>query len=310
MKWNNPYFRQVQLLVAVLPLVAKESCFALKGGTAINLFVRDLPRLSVDIDLVYVPFDDREQALRTVREALTRIALDVEAHIQGSTTIRSYNHSNALRLIVAREDLRIKIELSPVLRGTIHTPELRTVRQKVESVFGYAELPVLSFAELFAGKICAALDRQHPRDLFDIKLLLENEGFGEDLRKAFLVYLISHPRPIAEVLCPTSKDIRHVFEAEFAQMTEIPIQIEELEATRDRLVTAIHESLSEDEKQFLISFKARTPNWSLLGINGVERLPAVKWKLLNLERMSKEKHRKALQTLEKVLSAIQRDLMS
>lgn len=103
---------------------------------------------------------------------------------------------------------------------------------------------------------------QHPRDLFDIKLLLENEGFGEDLRKAFLVYFISHPRPIAEVLCPTSKDIRHVFEAEFAQMTEIPIQIEELEATRDRLVTAIHESLTEDEKQFLISFKASGGSWA------------------------------------------------
>lgn len=51
---NYIYRRQVQLLVRVLPLVDTEKCFALKGGTAINLFYRALPRLSVDIDLLYI----------------------------------------------------------------------------------------------------------------------------------------------------------------------------------------------------------------------------------------------------------------
>ena len=51
----SPYYAQVRLLVRELPVVAKETCFALKGGTALNLFVRDMPRLSVDIDLAYVP---------------------------------------------------------------------------------------------------------------------------------------------------------------------------------------------------------------------------------------------------------------
>ncbi len=50
---NNPFTEQVRLLVALLPRVAKQECFALKGGTAINMFLRDMPRLSVDIDLAY-----------------------------------------------------------------------------------------------------------------------------------------------------------------------------------------------------------------------------------------------------------------
>jgi predicted nucleotidyltransferase component of viral defense system len=61
---NNRYRKQVQLLVRVLPLVDVETCFALKGGTAINLFYRELPRLSVDIDLLYIPRDDRDTALK------------------------------------------------------------------------------------------------------------------------------------------------------------------------------------------------------------------------------------------------------
>lgn len=64
---NNIYSKQVQLLVRVLPLVDTEKCFALKGGTAINLFYRALPRLSVDIDLLYIPMDNRENALINIK---------------------------------------------------------------------------------------------------------------------------------------------------------------------------------------------------------------------------------------------------
>jgi hypothetical protein len=74
MNKDTIYFRQVQLLVRIIPLIASESCFALKGGTAINLFVRDIPRLSVDIDLVYLPMDERETALQNIRAALTTYA--------------------------------------------------------------------------------------------------------------------------------------------------------------------------------------------------------------------------------------------
>ena len=71
------YVKQVRLLVNVLPYIAKEGCFALKGGTAINLFVRDLPRLSVDIDLAYLGFEGRETAFKNINAALQRIVNDL-----------------------------------------------------------------------------------------------------------------------------------------------------------------------------------------------------------------------------------------
>lgn len=78
---NNIYRRQVQLLVRVLPLVDTEKCFALKGGTAINLFYRALPRLSVDIDLLYIPMDDRETALLNIKAALSRLSILIQEKI-------------------------------------------------------------------------------------------------------------------------------------------------------------------------------------------------------------------------------------
>ncbi|MBX3737982.1 MAG: nucleotidyl transferase AbiEii/AbiGii toxin family protein [Candidatus Didemnitutus sp.] len=71
---NTPFFRQADLLVQVVPFVNAEACFALKGGTAINFFVRDFPRLSVDIDLVYLALEDRPTTLRGIDAALQRIA--------------------------------------------------------------------------------------------------------------------------------------------------------------------------------------------------------------------------------------------
>lgn len=181
---GNVYYKQVQLLVQLLPLVAEESCFALKGGTAINLFIRELPRLSVDIDLVYLPMQDRNEALAGIAAALARIKERILHALPKAKVIEAYkNKPDAMRLVVSNNNVQIKIELSPVLRGTVFEPELRTICTKVESEFGYAEIPVVSLADLYAGKICAALDRQHPRDLFDVMWLLNNEGLTDEIRK-------------------------------------------------------------------------------------------------------------------------------
>ena len=189
---NSAYNQQVKLLVRLLSIVAKETCFALKGGTAINLFVRDLPRLSVDMDLVYLPLEDRDTALKNVRAALTRIAADIKQEIPGCDVIAAHVDTESLRIFVSHDGSRIKIELSPVMRGSVFPPTFISVKPSVELEFGYAEMSVLTLPDLYAGKLCAALDRQHPRDLFDVKLLLENEGISADLRRTFLVYLISH----------------------------------------------------------------------------------------------------------------------
>ncbi len=304
MRKDSIYYRQVQLLVRVLPLLDSEKCFALKGGTAINLFYRPMPRLSVDIDLLYLPSHGRTEALLNIRAALTRLSALIRKTIKGIQIQNTHEQSDALRLILQLADVRIKVELSPVIRGTVFPPEKMEVNALVEKEFGYAEIQVASLPDLYAGKICAALDRQHPRDLFDVKYLLENEGFTEDLRKTFLVFLISHQRPMSELLSPNRKDIRETFVAEFSQMTEDEVTVEDLEATREQLIEIIHSNMSSDERNFLLSFKARNPTWELLGLSNFEEvsnLPSVQWKLINLTNMDNVKHKEAYQKLEKVL---------
>ena len=160
---------------------------------------------------------------------------------------------------------------------------------------------VLSLQDLYGGKICAALDRQHPRDFFDIKLLLENEGLTEEIRKAFIVYLISHSRPMSELLDPNFKDIQSVFENEFQGMTRESVSLKQLLDTRDKLVKCIHSDLTSNERKFILSVKERRPDWELLGLDGIDRLPAVQWKFQNLERMEREKHAEAVERLKRCL---------
>jgi predicted nucleotidyltransferase component of viral defense system len=304
---NRDYYaQQVQLLVRVLPLIDTEKCFALKGGTAINLY-RPLPRLSVDIDLLYLPLEEREQALPAIRAALTRISNLITKTIVGAQVKNAHEQSDALRLIVLYSGVRIKIELSPVIRGTVFSEKRMAVCDLVQEKFGYAQLQVASLPDVYAGKICAALDRQHPRDLFDVKFLLENEGFTESLRKTFLIFLISHQRPMVELLAPHRKDIRGVYRSEFVQMAQVDVPVEELENIRETLIETIRTSLTGAEKSFLLSFKSRLPEWNLLGMDNpeaIQNLPSVRWKLRNLEQMPERKHRDSLQKLSRVLGIL------
>jgi len=300
---SSIYYKQVQLLMQVLPFVAKQACFALKGGTAINLFVREFPRLSVDIDLVYLPIKARDEALDEICEALDVISADLKTAFKDAEITEAYKSKrDSLRLIVARNGVQIKVELSPVLRGTVYEPNLMEVCEAVEEEFGYVEVPVVALADLYAGKICAALDRQHPRDLFDVKWLLDNEGLTDDIRKAFLVYLSSHNRPMAELLKPQYKELSAIYAGEFANMAETDVPLEELVAVRERLVELIHQGLTESEKGFLLTFKSREPDWALLGLEGVSELPAIKWKQINLAKMPENKHKLALEKLKGILA--------
>jgi predicted nucleotidyltransferase component of viral defense system len=304
MNVDTIYYKQVQLLVRVLPLIATEDCFALKGGTAINLFVRDVPRLSVDIDLVYLPMDDRKTALEKIRAALTRISRLIEKTIPQSHVQNAHQQSDALRLIVEQNGIRIKIELSPVIRGTVFGEKILSISKVATEHFGYAEFPVVSLPDLYAGKIAAALDRQHPRDLYDVKFLLENEGFTDDFRKTFLVYLISHQRPMSELLRPNFKELKEIYENEFVRMTTQEITLEELLETRKQLVKLIHDTITDDEKQFLLGFKSMKPEWNLLGLENPEAvslLPSVRWKIININKLGAKKHAEALDKLKVIL---------
>ena len=288
MPLSEHYQRQVALLVEAIPLVATEADFALKGGTAINLFIRDMPRLSVDIDLTYLPVAERPQSLGAIDAAMKRIAAKLREKLPGAQVTEAQNAREGIvtKLVLRRGNAQIKIEVTPVLRGCVFAPEVRTVSPTVEALFGFAQMQVVSFADLYAGKIMAALDRQHPRDLFDIRDLLANEGISDDLRRAFIVYLISHDRPISEVLAPNRKDITHEFDHGFDGMTTDGVTLDELIAARERLIASIARDMPEPHKQFLLEFKRGTPNWDLLGVPGAAELPAVRWKQINLDKLS------------------------
>lgn len=300
---NSPYYRQVQLLIRLLPFIFQGRGFALKGGTAINLFFRNFPRLSVDIDLVYLGGEDREQALAAIHKALDRIAITVEQALTGAVVTKSYEQKpDALRLLVNHNNASIKIELSPVLRGVVHTPEIRPVVAQVEQEFGFAEVPVVAFEDLYAGKICAMLDRQHPRDFFDVLLLLENEGVSNNLRKAFLIYLVSHQRPMEEMLAPRWQPLQAILENEFQGMAFRRVSTEELESAGKKILGILLAAMTDNEKHFLCAFYHGSPDWEALGLDSINELPAVKWKLHNIEKMASSKREASLAMLQQVLN--------
>ena len=301
METNNIYYKQVQLLMSVLPTVAKQTCFALKGGTAINLFVRDLPRLSVDIDLTYIEKGNRDESLNKIKQAMQSIQADLQK--RGFAVSESQNKGVLTRILVSNKETQIKIETTPVMRETVHVPTMKTVTPYVEDQFGFAEINMLDFNDLYAGKLCAALDRQHPRDLYDVKLLLENEGVSKELKNTFLVYLISSPRPMVELINPNIKPLTEVYEKEFETMTSTYVPVEQLAETREQLISTLNNMLTDFDKEFLLDIKRDTANWANFHYPHVEHLPAVAWKLINLDKMSPEARKAACNKLEQALYA-------
>jgi predicted nucleotidyltransferase component of viral defense system len=302
------YEDQVRLLLAVLPFVAAERCFALKGGTAINLFERDLPRLSVDIDLTFVGFEGREEAFAIIRDALGRIAINIERALPNTHArlVHQVDSGLEVKLHVQRYRTQIKIEVNPTLRGIAFPARDMACSKSVQERFEtFVRMPVVSQGELFGGKICAALDRQHPRDLFDVSLLLSDNGMTPDIRMGAILGLVSHNRPLDELLRPNLKDRTQAFNGEFEGMTFSPFSYEEHVATLHTLVAEIHTTLMDTDRQFLISFQEGEPDWTLLGNQDATQLPAPAWKLENLKKLRLEnpkKHAEGLARLKGILT--------
>lgn len=300
---ESSFYKRSAFMVQMIPLISREKCFALKGGTAINYFIRDLPRLSVDIDLTYVPIEDRELSLRSLHDALERIAERITKTISGVQILRSSDSGRTFKLIIKNPDGIVKIEPNTIVRGTLLPVEIRKVTKTVVELFEVApSMQVLSISELYGGKLCAAMGRQHPRDLFDVKILLEHEGITKEIIKAFVVYLASSPRPMNELLKPNLKDMRRVFDKEFFGMTSMDVKYEALVDTRKTMMETIRKGLSGDQRKFLLSLKEGEPDWSLAGWPNVERLPAIQWKLANIRKMDKGKHKKMVQNLKQALA--------
>ena len=296
------YQHQVRLLLQILPFIGKAEVFALKGGTAINFFVRDFPRLSVDIDLTYLPVKNRKDSLKEISQGVQLISQEIEKRMP-DTTVSTRQSGGALsKILIRREDAQIKVEVNTVLRGSIFESVEMELSPNLQQEFEtFVALKTLSFEDLYGGKLCAALDRQHPRDLFDVRLLLKKEGITDGVRRAFIGYLISHSRPMHELLNPNTINIEDLYYKEFEGMTEEEDILNELINVQRKLPVLLLNQITDKEKEFLISFKKGNPDWLLISLPGLEKLPGVKWKLLNISKMNVQKHEMALEKLKKVL---------
>lgn len=304
---NPHYLDTARMLAQVAPLVFHDDTFALKGGTAINLFVRDMPRLSVDLDLVFADHSlPREQALARIHEHLREAAARLTR--RGFTVHIPVAEAGETKLLVRSGRIEVKVEANHVMRGTVHpvrrasfTPASR------ETLLADVDIPLVSLEDMYGGKLCAALDRQHPRDLFDVMQLYANEGITPGIRRAFVVYLACGKRPMHELLYPQLRDIRYDHEHNFQGMTAEPVPIDALLATRDRLVRQIQRELDDRERRFLVSLARAEPEWPLVEVGHIEQLPGVRWKLQNLEQLRRTNARKfaeQAQVLESRLAAI------
>ena len=297
------YRKQVTLLLRVLPIVAVQRKFALKGGTAINFFWRDFPRLSVDIDVTYVPVKDRSESLADIKKCVRKIADDITNQIPDARVTTKQSGGTDSRLIIRVAGAQIKFEVNTVLRGTLFDPVEKDLAAKVQYDFElFSANQTLAFEDLYGGKLCAALDRQHPRDLFDIKLLLENEGITENIRIAFIGYLISHSRPLNELLNPNFNDLGEVYRNEFKGMEFESVTLDDLRSVQHELPALLIEGLTDKEKEFLLTFQQLEPQWDLFPVSHLKKLPGVRWKLRNIEKMDSKKHNEMKSKLENVLT--------
>jgi predicted nucleotidyltransferase component of viral defense system len=299
---NHHYHKQVALLISVIPEIALDPRFALHGGTAINFFHRDMPRLSVDVDLTYIPIEDRETSFANISVALTNIKSTIEKRLQGS---RVEHKVELHKLLVSHNDAIIKIEVSQIVRGTLGAVTEKMLCKKAQEKFDtFCSINIVPNGQLYGGKVCAAMDRQHPRDIFDVKHLMQREGFTKEIKEGFLFRLLSSDRSIQDVLFPNLQDQRLAMSNQFAGMSEEQFNYEEYEFIRETMVKTVQASITEEDKLFILGYKNCKPDWSIYNF---EAYPSIKWKLQNLEKIkttNPAKHKELYTLLKSKLDAI------
>jgi len=283
---NEIYLRTARLLTQVAPLVSEDDTFALKGGTAINLFVRDMPRLSVDLDLVLPDHTlSRGAALDRIKASLGKAAATLGRR-GFQTRLAGAPDAGESKLLVKRDGIEVKVEVNYVMRGTVRPVALAGLSARAQEVLqAELDIPVVSLEDVYGGKLVAAMDRQHPRDLFDVMQLLAHGGITDGIRRAFVVYLASHNRPIDEVLFPPLRDVRQAFESNFVGMTTEPVELDALLAARDRMIATLQQGLDADERAFLLGLADAAPDWERLDVPHLSEMPAIQWKLQNLVKL-------------------------
>ena len=290
------YAQKVELLLRLVPIVMEEGVFAIHGGTAINLFLKDLPRYSVDIDLTYTPLNDRATSLEDINLHLKSICEKAKRAFKGMHIVPNLDTCKSLCEYHGKQ---VKIEVNQTKRGVVGGDVLTIpLSEKAQDEFSlYCEAKVVPLTLLYGGKIAAALSRQHPRDLFDVKYM---EQPLTECREGLIFCLLGSDRPIYESLAPSLLDQREAMENQFEGMTNIKFTYEEFEATRSKLIAEVKAMMTDADRRFLVSFELAKPEWDLYEFEYFKNYPSVQWKLLNLKKLAKQNPQKLKEEAEKL----------
>lgn len=280
---NNIYAQKVELLLRLIPIITDEGVFAVHGGSAINLFLKDLPRYSVDIDLTYIPLADRKTSIDNISSHLKSISDKAKRAFKGMHIVPNYATS---KLLCEYHGRQVKIEVNQTKRGIVGGEVLRMpLSEKAQTEFGlYCEADIVPRTLLYGGKIAAALSRQHPRDLFDVRYM---DIPLNEAKEGLLFCLLGSDRPIYESFAPTLIDQRSAMENQFVGMTDMPFSYNEFEDTRSQLIKDVRALMTDDDKRFLVGFEKAEPDWRLFDYPYFEEYPSVQWKLVNLLKLKK-----------------------
>lgn len=296
------YKKQVELLIRIMPAVFKIDEFAVHGGTAINLFYSNLPRYSVDIDLTYIPIEDRDASFKKINSRLLEIKADLERTIPG---IRVQPEPDVLKLLCTFNDATVKIEVNGTKRGIIGDTVIKPLCERARQEFNMGcKARTVSFSQLYGGKIVAALSRQHPRDLFDCHYM-DLKSF-DYVRDGFMLCLLGSDKPTIEVLNPNEIDQANAIEKQFNGMSDLPFGPEDYKRSREELIKMIHDSITDEDKSFFLSFEQGEPSWNLCFAGDLSVYPSVQWKLLNIQRLKNANPDKFKEGLKKLEVFLQR----
>lgn len=283
---NQEYVDTVRLLLAIAPAVFRSPHFAMKGGTALNLFLHDMPRLSVDIDVVFTDYTvSRDGALRTIAAELKAAKSEIAA-LGFRASLPTTKGGDEVKLLVQGDGLQVKVEVNFVFRGTVLPVTQRPLTAAAQELFTTGiVLPILDASELYGSKLVAAMDRQHSRDVFDVWKMLEHSGWESTYVDCFVAYLAGHNRPVHEVLFPKKLPLNPSFTSEFTGLTNDDLALPLLEQTQERLIAELPLALTQRHRDFLLSLARAEPDWALMPFAHLQLLPALQWKLLNLHKL-------------------------
>ena len=295
---NETYKKQVALLIRMMPLVYKIKDFAVHGGTAINLFIKNMPRYSVDIDLTYLPLKNRENSLQEINNHLIVLKQHIEKAIPG---IRVVHKPAVLKLQCTYGGATVKIEVNGIKRGIIGDVEEKELCEKAQKEFNMSCVArIVPFSLLYGGKIAAALGRQHPRDLFDYKYM-EIESFA-DVKNGLMFYLLGSDKPVIESLQPNPIDQKQALENQFKGMSDVPFDHADFEAARKNLIDSVNKTITYIDREFLLSFESGNPDWDTCCAGDLSSFPAIQWKLKNILSLKKKNPSKFNEGIEKLRS--------